>query len=55
MFSWPVEMPSPAAVWTVISAPVPFGRALDGLGDQEPALVRSDLEREMAEFRAAVP
>jgi SAM-dependent methyltransferase len=53
MFSWQVPMPSPAAVWTVISAPVPFGRALDGLASHELALIRGELEQVTAEFRSA--
>jgi SAM-dependent methyltransferase len=53
LFSWQVPMPSTAAVWTVISAPVPFGRALDGVVGNELALVRSELEQVTAEFRAA--
>ena len=53
MFSWQVPMPSPAAVWAAISAPVPFGRALDSLASDELALVRSELEQATAEFRAA--
>jgi hypothetical protein len=53
MFSWQVPMPSAAAVWTVISAPVPFGQALDGLASNELAPVRSELEQATAEFRAA--
>ncbi len=53
MFSWQVPMPSPAAVWTVISAPVPFGRALDSLASSELGIVRSELEQATAEFRAA--
>jgi hypothetical protein len=53
MFSWQLPMPSAAAVWTVISAPVPFGRALDGLISDEAALVRSELEQATAEFRSA--
>jgi SAM-dependent methyltransferase len=53
MFSWQTPMPSPAALWAVISAPVPFGRALDSLASNERALVRSDLEQAAAEFRAA--
>ena len=53
MFSWQIPMPSAVAAWTVISAPVPFGRALDHLADDEMALVRSELEQATAEFRAA--
>jgi len=53
MFSWQIVMPSAAAVWAVISAPVPFGRALDGLADNETALVRGELEQATVEFRAA--
>jgi hypothetical protein len=53
MFSWQVPMPSAAAVWTVTSAPVPFGRALDSLASNELPLVRSELEQATAEFRAA--
>jgi hypothetical protein len=53
MFSWQIPMPSAAAVWTVISAPVPFGRALDHLSDDELALVRDELERATAGYRAA--
>jgi trans-aconitate methyltransferase len=55
MFSWQVPMPSAAAVWTVASAPVPFGRALDHLAGNENglALVRGELEQATAEFRAA--
>src|SRR5262249_18126376 len=43
MFSWQVPMPSAAGVWAAISAPVPFGQALDGLANNELALVRSEL------------
>jgi hypothetical protein len=50
MFSWQVPMASAAAVWTVIFAPIPFGRALDGLASNELALVRSELEQATAEF-----
>jgi SAM-dependent methyltransferase len=53
MFSWQVPMPSPAAVWAVISAPVPFGRALDSLAGSELETVKSELEQETAEFRTA--
>jgi SAM-dependent methyltransferase len=53
MFSWQLPMPSAAAVWTVISAPVPFGRALDSLTSQEAALVRGELEQATAEYRSA--
>jgi len=53
MFSWPIPMPSAAAVWSVISAPVPFGRAMDSLAGHELEVVRSELEEAMAEFRAA--
>ena len=53
MFSWQVPMPSAAAAWAVISAPVPFGRALDHLAGGELALVRGELEQATAEFRAA--
>jgi hypothetical protein len=53
MFAWQVPMPSTAAVWTLISAPVPFGRALDGLASDELALIRKELEQATAEFRAA--
>lgn len=44
---------SRAAVWTVIAAPVPFGRTVDGLASNELALVRSELEQATAEFPAA--
>jgi SAM-dependent methyltransferase len=53
MFSWQVPMPSAAAVWAVISGPVPFGRSLDSLAGHELEIVRSELEQEVAEFRAA--
>ena len=55
MFSWQIPMPSAAAVWTAISGPVPFGRALDHLAghEDELALVRGELEQATAEFRAA--
>jgi SAM-dependent methyltransferase len=53
MFSWQLPMPSAAAVWTVISGPVPFGRALDGLASNEMEIVRSDLEQQTAEFHTA--
>jgi SAM-dependent methyltransferase len=53
MFSWQLPMPSAAAVWTVISGPVPFGRALDSMGGSELQTVRLELEQETAEFRAA--
>jgi SAM-dependent methyltransferase len=53
MFSWQLPMPSAAAVWAVISAPVPFGRALDSLAGHELEIVRSELEQATAEFRAA--
>lgn len=53
IFSWQIVMPSAAAAWTVISAPVPFGQALDTLAGNETALVRGELEQATAEFRAA--
>ena len=53
MFSWQVSMPSAAAVWAVISGPVPFGRALDSLASSELESVRSELEQDSAEFRTA--
>ena len=53
MFSWQIPMPSAAALWAVISAPVPFGQALDSLASDELALVRGELEQALAEFRAA--
>jgi SAM-dependent methyltransferase len=53
MFSWQLPMPSADAVWAVISAPVPFGAALETLADDEPALFRSELEQATAEVRAA--
>jgi SAM-dependent methyltransferase len=53
MFSWQLPMPSAAAVWTVISAPVPFGRARDSLASSELEIVRRQLEQATAEFRAA--
>jgi SAM-dependent methyltransferase len=53
MFSWPIPMPSAAAVWTVISGPVPFGPALDHLSGDGLALVRSELEQATTELRAA--
>jgi len=46
-------MPSAAALWAVISAPVPFGRAMDSLASNELPRVRSELEQATAEFRAA--
>jgi hypothetical protein len=46
-------MPSAAAVWTVITGPVPFGRARDSLGRDELEIVRSELARATDEFRAA--
>jgi SAM-dependent methyltransferase len=52
MFSWQLPMPSADAVWTAISAPVPFGRALEALAGDELALVRSELEQATSEFRA---
>ena len=45
MCSWPIPMPSAASVWTMISAPVPFGQAVDSPDGNELALVRSELER----------
>ena len=53
MFSWQIPMPSAAAVWAFASAPVPFGRALDSLADDELTLVHGELEQATAEFRAA--
>jgi SAM-dependent methyltransferase len=53
MFSWQVPMPSAAAIWAVISAPVPFGRAIDSLASNELEIVRTALEHATAEFRAA--
>ena len=53
MFSWQIPMPSAAAVWAFASAPVPFGRAVDSLADDELALVRGELEQATAEFGAA--
>jgi SAM-dependent methyltransferase len=52
MFSWQVRLPSAAAIWAVATAPVPFGRALDSLADQELETARSELEEAAAEFRA---
>jgi hypothetical protein len=37
----------------MISAPVPFGRALEALAGEELALVRRELEQATAEVRAA--
>ena len=53
MFSWQIPMPSAAAIWTVITGPVPFGRARDSLASDELEIVRSELERATDEFRAA--
>jgi SAM-dependent methyltransferase len=53
MFSWQLPIPSADAVWAVISAPVPFGQALEALARDELALVRGELEQATAEFRAA--
>jgi SAM-dependent methyltransferase len=53
MFSWQVLMPSAAAIWAVISAPVPFGQAMDSLAGNELEIVRSELEHATADFRAA--
>ena len=53
MFSWQVPMPSAAAVWAMLSGPVPFGRALDGLDSSERGIVQRELEEATAEFRAA--
>jgi hypothetical protein len=50
MFSRPLPMPPPDAVWTVLSGPVPFGRALEGLDDSELTLVRRELAEATAEF-----
>jgi SAM-dependent methyltransferase len=52
MFSWQVLMPSAAAVWEVISAPVPFGPATDSLAGHALEIVRHELEETTAEFRA---
>jgi len=46
-------MPSAAAAWTMVSAPVPFGRALDGLDSSELEIVQHELEEATAEFRVA--
>jgi len=51
LFSWQLPMPSLAAVWAAISAPVPFGAALDSLGGSDLETVRSELEQETAAFR----
>ena len=53
MFSWQVPLPSADAIWTVITGPVPFGRARDSLPGSELETVRSELERATDEFRAA--
>jgi SAM-dependent methyltransferase len=53
MFSWQLPLPSADAVWALISALVPFGRALDALTGDQPALLRNELEQATAEFRAA--
>jgi SAM-dependent methyltransferase len=53
MFSWQLPLLSADAVWAMISAPVPFGAALDALAGDELALVRSELEQATAEVRAA--
>jgi hypothetical protein len=53
MFSWQLPMPSAAAIWAVISGPVPFGRALDSLVGGELEVVRGELEQVAAEFRTA--
>jgi len=50
MFSWQLPVPTAAAL---IAAPVPFGRAVDSLARGELEIVRSELEQEAAEFRAA--
>ena len=52
MFSWQVPMPSAAAIWMVITGPVPFGRARDSLASDELEIVRRELERATDEFRA---
>jgi hypothetical protein len=53
MFSWQLPIPSAGAVWAVISAPVPFGRALDALARSQLEIVRSELDEATTEFRAA--
>jgi SAM-dependent methyltransferase len=53
LFCWQLPMPSPAAVWAAISAPVPFGAALDSLASSDLETVRSELEQETAAFRTA--
>ena len=50
LFSWQQPAPSAAAL---IASPVPFGRAVDSLASSELEIVRSELEHEAAEFRAA--
>jgi SAM-dependent methyltransferase len=50
-FSWQLPMPSPAAVWAAISAPVPFGAALDSLTGSDLDTVRNELEQATDEFR----
>jgi SAM-dependent methyltransferase len=50
MFSWQLPMPTAVAA---ISAPVPFGRALETLSDSELQTVKSELEQEAADFHTA--
>ncbi|MGH2939634.1 MAG: class I SAM-dependent methyltransferase [Solirubrobacterales bacterium] len=52
MFSWQLPLPSADAVWAMISAPVPFGRAMEALAADELALVGSELEQATADARA---
>lgn len=51
LFSWQLPMPSAAAVWAVISGPVPFGQALDHLPADRLEIVRGELEQAAAEYR----
>jgi len=53
LFSWQLPMPSAAALWMSISGPVPFGQAVDAIASDELEAVRSELEQQAAEFRAA--
>lgn len=49
--SFDIVVPSAAAVWAMISEPVPYGRARENLADDESEAVRDDLLRAIADLR----
>ena len=51
MFAWTLPLPSADAVWNVVSSPVPFGRALEDLGEAETQQVRAAVLDGLDEYR----